>query len=126
LHPAHDCPPFIQGNDRIGSRYGDCGGLMVARSHAGVDRNIRSLRSATLRWLVGCYSAIALSVVILGSGWVGYEIAQRTGAVLGIETQSDAKAPDAKKAGPKPADAAKNVATKVEPAPKDSAQTKPK
>lgn len=96
-----------------------------------------SLRSATLRWLVGCYTVLAMCVVIMGSGWVGYEIAQRTGAILDI--RSDAKAPDAKKADDaKPADNAPdpskkaadpkmtNTAKKAEPAAKDGAQSKTK
>jgi hypothetical protein len=73
-----------------------------------------SLRSATLRWLVGCYSVIALCVVIIGSGWVGYEIAQRTGAILDLQIRSEVKATE------KATDT-----TKTEPA-KENVEPKPK
>jgi hypothetical protein len=59
------------------------------------------IRSATVRWLYECYTCIALSAVVLGSGWVGYEIGHRTITALGVEVHSDAKAPDATKLAPK-------------------------
>jgi hypothetical protein len=59
------------------------------------------VRSITLRWLYECYTLIALWAMVIASSWVGYEIGQRTGAVLGFEMHSEAKAPDAKKVEPK-------------------------
>jgi hypothetical protein len=61
------------------------------------------IRSATVRWIYECYTCIALSAVVLGSGWVGYEIGQRTISALGVEIHSAAKAPDATKQLPKAA-----------------------
>jgi hypothetical protein len=70
------------------------------------------VRSVTLRWLYESYVMIALWAMVIASSWIGYEIGQRTGAVLGFEIHSHAKAPDSTK--------------KAEPAPKDGAQSKPK
>jgi hypothetical protein len=59
------------------------------------------VRSATVRWFVECYILLALAMVVLATGWVGYDIGQRTITAFGVpEFQSETKAP-AKKVEPK-------------------------
>jgi hypothetical protein len=54
------------------------------------------VRSATVRWFVECYTVLALIAVVLTSGWIGYDIGQRTITAFGVEMPVDTKAPEAK------------------------------